>query len=283
MLREPRGRWSRHRSMTAPSARPALVLVALAALTVSCGSAGTPGSSGWPDGRTFLSLSVTDHGSERPLVQGTRIMLSFAEDGQLGAQAGCNHIGGTGRIDGDVLVVDAVSMTEMACDEPRMAQDSWLAGFLSSAPNIQLDGDALTLTGDSIQIRLIDRKVADPDRPLAGTRWVVDTIITGTAGTIGPDGAASSIPSGLHAELVLDGHGGLTGSTGCTPFSGTATVAGDRITVTMQATPDCESRAADLHRAVLATLRGEISYRIEGPRLTLLGPNGAGLGLRAQP
>jgi heat shock protein HslJ len=45
-------------------------------------------------------------------------MLTFRDNGELGAQAGCNHMGGAGRIDGDVLMVEMQFMTELACDEP---------------------------------------------------------------------------------------------------------------------------------------------------------------------
>ena len=84
-------------------------------------------------------------------------------------------------------------MTEMACPGGRMEQDTWVADFLSAGPRMSLDGDQLTLTGSTITMVLTDRRVVDPDRPLAGTRWVVDTIFQGdtaSSGALGGTGRA---------------------------------------------------------------------------------------------
>ena len=42
-------------------------------------------------------------------------------------------MGGAYTIDGDQLTTSQMFMTEMACDEPRMAQDQWLAAFLQTS------------------------------------------------------------------------------------------------------------------------------------------------------
>src|SRR5262245_63953243 len=47
-------------------------------------------------------------------------------------------------------------------------------------------GDKLTLTSGTTVVSLQDREVAEPDLPLTGTTWTVDTLLAG--------GAASSIP-----------------------------------------------------------------------------------------
>src|SRR5918992_2557978 len=119
----------------------------------------------------------------------TRITLNFVADGhRLGAQAGCNQMGGPASFDGDHLVVDDMATTEMGCDPPRHAQDEWLARFLTSRPEWSRSGSTLTLDNGTARIVLEDRDVADPDRPLRGTRWVVDTIVEGET--------ASSVPAG---------------------------------------------------------------------------------------
>jgi hypothetical protein len=56
-----------------------------------------------PVRRTFLSTAITDGGAPHDLVAGTRIRLTFGTDGQLGVSAGCNMMGGSYRLDGDIL------------------------------------------------------------------------------------------------------------------------------------------------------------------------------------
>jgi len=132
------------------------------------------------------------------------------------------------------------------------------------------------LRSADVEIRLLDTKIADPDRPLIGTRWVVDTIITGDA--------ASSVPSGVQAYLTF-AHGGasFSGSTGCASIGGTTQLRGDRILfpAVLPSPRPCAGEQAVMDSAVTRTLLGEVTYRIDGQRLTLTGPSGNGLGLRA--
>ncbi len=244
----------------------------------ACGpqaSAGGGGGSGWPDNRTFLSTSVTEGTKDRILVAGTRISLQFFADGRLSAQAGCNHLGGNGTIEEGQLVLDEMSTTEMGCDPARMDQDTWLASFLGSRPAWSLVGDELVLQAGDVEIRLADREVVDPDRPLVGPRWVVDTIITGEA--------ASSVPAGAESFLIFDAAGGLTGSTGCVEVAGTVEVREASIVFSapLPSTRNCTAGQA-LDEAVRATLVGEVGYSIQAS-LTLTGPDGHGLVLRATP
>ena len=134
-------------------------------------------------GREFLSTAVTEHGRIRPLVPGTRLRLAF-EDGDVRAYAGCNHLTGRALVDGRRLAVERFASTDMACDPVRQEQDAWLASFLAAGPTWRLDGDDLVLGGGGTEIRLTDRSVAEPDRPLRGTRWVVDAVIGNQAATI---------------------------------------------------------------------------------------------------
>ncbi len=250
------------------------VLLVVLLTTAACGG-NRSGSDRWPSGRTFLSTSVTENGQDRPPVSGTRIELRFA-DGRLMARGGCNHMDADGHLDGNRLVLGELATTGMGCEQALMAQDRWLGEFLRGQPTWELSGDDLVLTNGGTQIRLTDRRVADPDRALTGTRWVVDSIISRDT--------VSSVPSGVEAYLQLDSAGGFQGSTGCAQIAGSATVRADRITFVMPTgpSPRCTGPAATLESAVLGVLRGEAVYQIEATRLTLTGANGAGLGLRAR-
>jgi heat shock protein HslJ len=228
------------------------------------------------NGHTYLSTAVTENGAAKALVTGTRIRLTFAEDGKrISANAGCNHLGGTARIDAGRLVVVDLATTDMGCDKPRHDQDEWLAKLLTARPSISLDRSELLLTTPSIQVRLQDREVADPDRPLIGTRWVVDTIVDRDV--------ASSVPLGGVAHLTLAADGSLTGSAGCNTMGGAYTSTGSTIRFTGIFTTKtaCEDARMRLEQAVLGVLSGEVSYEIDADVLRVTHPSGRGLHLRA--
>lgn len=165
------------------------LLAWMSLLVVGCSEevgtlAPTPGSEAPSlDGRVFILQEVTG----RDLVEGTDIRLRF--QGHLGATAGCNSMGAGYSIEDGRLVIDGggMSVTEVGCDPERHDQDAWLDDFLLSSPTVALSGDELTLTGDDAVIELLDQEVAEPDRPLVGTTWRVDTIYEGdTAWSVEP-------------------------------------------------------------------------------------------------
>lgn len=81
--------------------------------------------------RDFLSESVEGHA----LVAGTQIRIDFG-DGELSAHAGCNSMSGTFVIEGEVLRVTGLGMTEIGCEAERHAQDAWLSDLLPSASDL---------------------------------------------------------------------------------------------------------------------------------------------------
>lgn len=253
--------------------RRAVVILALTAvfLLAACGGgSGAPGPTTQRlDGRTYLSTAVEG----RTLVQGSTVRLAFS-NGQVSASAGCNSMSGPYRIDGDRLVVDELATTEMACEPPLMDQDRWVADLLDGA-TVALDGDTLTLTKGVIHVVLLDREIADPDRPLLGTRWVVDGLISGDA--------VSSTPAGATAALTFSEER-LDVEAGCNTGGGTVRVAETTlefgpIGLTKMA---CTPEVMALEQAVTTIPAGTVGYRIEAATLTLdAGP--VGLMLRAAP
>jgi heat shock protein HslJ len=216
------------------------------------------------EGRTFISTGVTDKGAARPLVPGTSIRLTFNKDGQLGVHAGCNHMGGTYRMDGATLRFEGGAMTDMGCDEPRHQQDTWLSGFLASRPTVALAGNDLALTSGDVVIRLLDREIADPDLPLIGPTWTVNSIVTGDA--------VSSIPDGVTATLAFDQAGRVAVHTGCNQGGGSYAVEGNRIrfaeiVLTKMA---CDRARGEMEAAVMAVLEADnLTYAIDAGSLTL--------------
>jgi heat shock protein HslJ len=216
---------------------------------------------------------VTEDGTDRPLVDGTRIRLTFT-DGQLGASAGCNTLGGGYRIEDDRLLFEGGGMTEMGCDDERHAQDDWLVAFLGSQPDVAQDGDKLTLTSGATVIALQDAEVAEPDLPLTGTTWTVDSIISGDA--------VSSVPNGAVATIVFTDDGRVELDNGCNVGGGTYEVTDGTLHVSelMTTLRACEAAEAQLESAVMGVLNAEeITYAIDSGTLTLMAGD-QGLGLR---
>jgi len=221
-------------------------------------------------GRTFLATEVTGH----TLVPGTQLQLSFPERGKLAANAGCNQMSGAVSFDGDRLKVTEMGSTAMGCDEARHDQDAWLAEFLGTGPKFALNGEQLVLTGERETITFVDRKVAQPDQPLQGPRWVVESLLDGQT--------ASSVPAGTQAFLHFS-EDTVTGDAGCNEVSGTAVQRPNTIVFANLVTTDraCPGDRGALEAAVLATISGEVTMKIDSDRLELRNANGKGLQLRA--
>jgi heat shock protein HslJ len=247
-------------------------LLGVLVLLAGCGGISQGGSAATElTGRTFLSTAVKGH----TLAAGSRISLSFPERGKIAVQGGCNHLFGT-VVDepGDKLVIKEMGGTDMACaDQARMDQDTWLTAFLTSKPVMVVSGSDLTLTSGDTEMTLTDRKVADPDRKLTGTKWVVDTLMQSDT--------ASSVPQGTEAHLTFTDDGKVTGNTGCNQLTGTAKQSGDKIVFANIATTKmvCPGAANELEKAVLAVLDGEVTMKIDANRLTLKHASGKGLQL----
>jgi heat shock protein HslJ len=258
-------------------------VMTLAALVIVAGCGDTVTQTGDNDGlegHTFLSESVTEAGEPRDLVDGTQIRLEFGDDGNLSVNAGCNHLLATASIGADALEVDGVGGTEMGCDPDRHAQDEWISEFLTGSTGWALDGDRLTLTSGDTEIVLLDRVVADPDRPLEGTRWIVDTIISGS----GNDGAASSMYAGTEgsAWLVIEDDR-FTAHSGCREYTGSVTESGTQLAFadTVQTDPACAPELEEIDEVMAAIVTGEVEFNIEAARLRLDHPDDVGLALHA--
>ena len=252
-------------------ARSVLPLVVVAA---ACGDNDATGTAARLKDRTFLSSSVTERGDPRPLVSGTRIRLTFS-NGRITASAGCNTMSGTVRIEDDRLVISDLGSTEMGCDAARHSQDEWLASLLTASPSYVLDDTRLQLRITDTVIDLLDREVADPDRPLQQTVWAVDGIIDGSA--------ASSIPAGTSATIVFGDDAVNLSIASCNEGTGDVKITPATIDVGRLVMTDvaCSGPPAQLEAAIVRVLDGKIDYVIEAASLRLTGSNGKGLTLRA--
>jgi heat shock protein HslJ len=179
-------------------------------------------------------------------------------------------------LDDGRLVVGQLATTEMGCEPALMDQDAWLGGFLDGAI-VAVSGDTLTLANDGVTLTLLDREVADPDRPLIGTRWVVDGLVS--------NDAVSSVPVAVVATLVFTPDGvaveaGFNSGGGAVAIAETTLTFGPISLTEMACGPD----AMAVEQAITSALTGTVAYAIEADTLTLAGAGTrAGLILRANP
>lgn len=99
---------------------------------------------------------VSDGGSitPTPLVEGKPVRLDFTGD-QVGANAGCNQMGGSVTLESGHLVVGQIVSTMMAC-QPKavMAQETWVRSMLGARPSAEFAGDRLTLRWEGYWLEL---------------------------------------------------------------------------------------------------------------------------------
>jgi heat shock protein HslJ len=67
------------------------------------------------------------------------------EDERLGANVGCNGIGGPWRVENGRLFAGPLAQTEMYCAGPVWEQEQSTSALLVAAPEIALDGDRMML------------------------------------------------------------------------------------------------------------------------------------------
>lgn len=239
--------------------RTALALLTVSALALAaCGSDDDNESSSAPSaddlaGQAFESTGVEGY----DLVEGSTIELGFETDA-LGARAGCNSLRGGYTITDGTLEVGTMASTMMACDDALMAQDQWLSEFLTSGPEIALDGDTLTLTGSESTITLATVQPA----PLEGTTWIV-------SGTVANEAVTVSLVDSEASLTITDGQAQI--DTGCNTGSSTVEVTDTTITfgpiaLTMMA---CDEELTRLEASVVVALDGEVTYEINGNTLSI--------------
>ena len=218
-------------------------------------------------------------GAPVPLVPRAVPTLDFDADGHtFGGSTGCNSYGGEYVLDGGITF-GPMSMTEMACEEPLMRQETNVLRIFEEASFFSVKEGVLTigrLGGSTLQF--IERAVAFPDVELTGTQWIADTI------TRGP--AASTVIQGTAISLFIDAAASeARGSTGCNDY--VASVEASRTQLTFGSISVTERGCVgegimDQEAFVLSVFQGELQVTTEGDRLTLLTPTGDGLGFRAE-
>ncbi len=207
------------------------------------------------------------------LIEEWPITLTIHSDKFTGSSA-CNYYGALLTRDGDSVRIDGIGGTEMGCEPAVMALESAFLEALAGVDRISRDGATLTLSGPEVELHFVE-VAPTPTAELVGTRWVLETLL---------DGETASSTVGEEAVLVFADDGGLTGSTGCRPFTGRYVDSDDGTRVDeLAASGTCRPavEAQDAH--VMAVLGGTFETTVEADVLTLTTPGGQGLVFRASP
>lgn len=271
--------------MRAPLVALALLSVAT---TIACGNAAdgadapasatttsatppSPADALW--GRTFVSTTVT--GTAIP--GGGPLEVAFPERDGIAMSAGCNRGIGSVELADGIVRTGPIATTMMGCPGDVAGADKWMTDLFATRPEWRLADDILTLVAPGISVTLADKKTTDPDRPVIGTPWEVDTLI-------GPDAVSTSTALETAAPTLTIGRDGqATGSTGCNRFTGPVRVGDSTITFgPLVTTPTaCSDELAAIDETVRRVLDGEVTYSVDGPTMRLLRADGTGLGLRS--
>ena len=241
-----------------------LLLAALAASGCGGPAAGTATD---PTGEWELVELVRD-GTIEPSPAGGRATMTVAE-GRLGGSGYCNEYGTGYRLDGDEIVLDGVGGTERGCAPDLMSADTVYFEALASVGSVASRDGYLVLTGPGVELRF--RPVAPvPTSDLAGTDWVLETLL---------DGEVASSTTGGPATLRLTTDGTFTASTGCREATASWQLDGDVVRVNgFAAGPgDCPPDVASQDGQVTGVLSRSFQVAVAGGSLTVTGADGLGL------
>lgn len=249
----------------------ALAVLALAACGTESGSGGGGGASVQPDVPlsgvhwSVDSITVDGRRTEAP----TDAHVEITDKGRAQGNYGCNHFGADVKIEGDTVTVGPGEMTEMACEEKIQGFEDALRAAFSGKLKAKLTDGRLILTtekGDTISL------TSEPSTPLVGTKWSVNSLVTGET--------VASLPAGAEnkAHLTFGKDGSVTGSLGCNRFTSTAEITEDSIAFGRLASTRklCEGPEMDLERKLVKILDGTVKYELNHRSLTLTGADGEG-------
>ncbi|MCL2823498.1 MAG: META domain-containing protein [Polyangiaceae bacterium] len=185
----------------------------------------TPGglSASELDGRLFYLDSADGYS----LAEGTSLRISF-KNNQVSFSAGCTGYTDDYAISGDTLAVTMAEQgakPDIACiPEEAYQQEAWIRDFLLAGPTIHLDGDWLTLSDENWTLTFLDRVVADPDRPLVGTKWQISVYAQGWLAS------AVNWPEEIHPWVTFSADGTVSAFGGCNAGQGTYLQSGSQLT-----------------------------------------------------
>lgn len=152
-------------------------------------------------------------------VEGTTPGMVFGAE-NFWFHAGCNSYQYDYAIENERLMVSGGGSTLLGCEPDVSAQNTYFYSFFLSDPGLTLAGEWLTLTGKSATLTFVE-SVPEPDRPLTGHTWRVDSLMMGSVATAF---------EGLDASVSFDDNGTVSVNAGCNQGQGTYEASASQLT-----------------------------------------------------
>jgi heat shock protein HslJ len=255
----------------------ALALTACGTQSKNGSGAGDGSSTVRPDvpvtGVHWTVESVTVDGRKTAAPAGAHVRID--SKGRAKGNFGCNHFDARATVEGDTITLSDAGMTEIGCPEPLQGFEDALKSVLTGTLKATLKDGRLTLTstgGDTVRLG------EQPPAPLVGTKWTVNSLVSGKAVT--------SLPAGTEgkATLVFGKDHSVRGNLGCNQFSAPVTTDGStmtfgRVTSTRKL---CAGPQMELEQALLKAMKGKAGYTIDHRSLTVTAPDGTGFAAGAE-
>ena len=83
-------------------------------------------------------------------VNDTNASLTFAEDGTVSGNGGCNSLGGEYTVEGKTITFGQLTSTLMACDESLMNQETIVMQVLNGTAEFEIEDQTLAITNNGM-------------------------------------------------------------------------------------------------------------------------------------
>jgi heat shock protein HslJ len=259
----------------------ALALLALGACGTETGAGTGSGKGAGGEVQSDLPLTGVRWTVESSTVGGKKtpapkdVYVEIDDKGAVKGNFGCNSFTGKATVEGDAVDLDKLLSTQMACEQQDFELS--LRKAYKDQLKAKLTEGRLTLTTASGDTIALTSKPVEPAAALAGTKWTVDSFLTGKTAKSLPGSTAGK------AYLTFGKDGSVHGRTGCNSLTGKAkqgdgTLEFGRIATTRMM---CQGDGAAVEKQLLEVLSGKATYRVDGSTLSLTGPDGKGLAAKA--
>lgn len=236
--------------------------VLLGALLLLTACSGTPSNTPQLNGTSWIVSSIAG----APTLSNHQPTLAFA-DGRVSGSTGCNTISGAYTQSGDGVTFSPLAMTQMACAQSLMSQETALLTALNKVARANGNTTKVRLLNAAGETLLTLTTPPPPSpAPLTGTRWKLESIIEGTT--------ASSLVAGTSVTLTLNTKAGSYSGHACNNFGGDVSVTGDSIAfgVPHSTKMACPAEELTQENEVLSILPHVTTWMVQGDTLTLIAP-----------
>jgi heat shock protein HslJ len=216
-----------------------------------------------------LAEMTRPDGGPVPELSGNPITANFVDEIVAGS-GGCNTYSASYTVDANLLSVEAMRSTGMACVEPVMSQEQLYLDNLTDVTRYAIVGEELRLYGDMPRPLLTFG--ARISTGLTDVTWVAISVNNG-------QGGVTSIVDDSEITAVFAEEGSLMGNAGCNNYGADYEIEGEAMSIgparsTRKACAGPEG-VMEQEQAYLQALAKVANYSIAGDRLQLRDADGA--------